>query len=213
MLSVELWHNETIAARAVASLKKNGFTAEYCADAAAAAEEVLKYIKKGMTVGFGGSMTIKDLGIAQKAEEIGAEILDHTNSSLSQDEKLTVMRRQLTSDLFLCSTNALTLDGELVNIDGVGNRVAAMTFGPKKNIVVAGINKVVINLDAAFDRIENVAAPMNSRRLERPNPCAKTGSCEDCQGQSRICRSYSVIKKSPSRSDFHVIIVGEKLGY
>ena len=105
------------------------------------------------------------------------------------------------------------MEGEIVNVDGNGNRVAALTFGPKKTVVVVGLNKVVRDLDEAFARIETRASPMNNKRLERPNPCTKTGLCEDCHGEGRICRVYQILSRRPFLSDFTVIIVGESLGY
>jgi hypothetical protein len=158
-------------------------------------------------------MTVRDLGIQELAAAAGCELLDHNAPGLAQDVKIGLLRRQLTCDLFISSSNAVTLDGEIVNVDGTGNRVAALTFGPKKTVVIVGINKVVRNSDEAFDRIETYASPMNNKRLDRPNPCVKTGVCMDCQGDSRICRVYSILRKRPSMSDFTVIVVGERLGY
>ncbi|MGL4370254.1 MAG: LUD domain-containing protein, partial [Spirochaetota bacterium] len=124
MNTVELWHNEAAAQRTVDALKKNGFNAVYIPDPEDAADEVMSHIAEGMSVGFGGSMTIQDLDIPRRAKAKGAVILDHNAPDIAPDEKLKVMRAQLSCDLFLCSSNALTVDGELVNIDGAGNRVA-----------------------------------------------------------------------------------------
>ena len=110
-------------------------------------------------------------------------------------------------------SNAVTLEGDIVNVDGAGNRVAALTFGPKKTVVVVGANKIVRDLDEAFERLETFASPMNNKRLDRPNPCVKSGHCEDCHGEARICRVYQILRRRPSLSDFTVIIVGEALGY
>lgn len=211
--SVEKWHVKTLAEAACASLVKNGFDAQYAEDAEAAAVLVESFIRKGSTVGIGGSMTLKKLGIAERAERLGAVLLDHSKKGLSQDDKMEVMRAQLTCDLFLSGTNAVTLDGELFNVDGNGNRVAALTFGPRKTVVVAGANKIVRNLAEAEERLRTEAAPMNSKRLDLPNPCTKAGICMDCRSERRICRVYSVLRRKPSRSDFTVILVGETLGY
>ena len=105
------------------------------------------------------------------------------------------------------------MDGYLVNVDGVGNRVAAMSFGPKKVVVITGINKITRDIESALDRVKLIAAPKNTKRLEKPNPCGKTGICMDCQGETRICNIYTVMKKKPTASDITVIIVGEILGY
>ena len=158
-------------------------------------------------------MTVKVLGLQDKAKAAGCEILDHNVPGLEPTAKLALLRRQLTCDVFVSGTNALTLEGELVNVDGNGNRVAALTFGPVKTIVVVGANKLVRDLDEAFARLELYASPMNNKRLDRPNPCVKTGVCMDCDGDTRICRVYQILRKKPSLSDFTIVIVGEELGF
>jgi hypothetical protein len=126
---------------------------------------------------------------------------------------MEIMRRQLTCDLFLTSSNAVTLSGWLVNIDGNGNRVAALTFGPKKVIVVAGRNKLVDgDLTAAIHRVKNIAAPPNAKRLNCNTPCAKTGFCANCNSPDRICRIIHVMDRKPRVADLHVLIVNEDLG-
>lgn len=194
-------------------MKKNGFEAVYFSNRDEATEFVLDFVKPEMSVGCGGSVTLKELGIPEKAREKGAEILDHGQPGLSPQEKQDIRRKELVCDLFLSSTNAVTIDGYLVNVDGVGNRVAALSFGPKKVIVVVGINKLSSSIDAAFERIRSYAAPMNNKRLALDNPCADAGICKDCNTESRICRVYSVLKKRPTLSDFTVVLVGESLGY
>ncbi len=212
-MNINDWHNETLGQKVVQALQKNYFDAIYFPNRSEAAEYVLKYISNGSKVGFGGSVTIKELGIAEKALERGAKILDHNQPGLTAEEKNDIRRQQLTSDLFLCSTNAVTLDGYLVNIDGAGNRVAAMTFGPKKVIIVAGVNKITADVHTALKRIQNVASPKNNKRLNTSNPCAVSGLCSDCQSKARTCRIYSIMKRKPLFSDITVVIVGEELGY
>jgi L-lactate utilization protein LutB len=213
MNPVEEWHASTVGKAACEALKKNDFDAIYVPTGAEALEHIASLVKPGMKIGFGGSMTLKAIGAPERAKALGAEVLDHNVPGLSPEQKLAILRSQLTCDLFLSSSNAVTLDGEIVNVDGNGNRVAALTFGPAKTVVVVGINKIVLDLDAAFDRIELRASPMNNKRLERPNPCVKTGQCMDCQGPTRICRAYQILKRKPGLSDFTVIVVGEELGY
>jgi hypothetical protein len=166
-----------------------------------------------MKVGFGGSMTLRAIGALDRVRALGAEILDHNAPGLDQGRRLEILRSQLTCDLFLSSSNAVTLEGDIVNVDGNGNRVAALTFGPRKTIVVAGANKVVRDLDEALIRIETIASPMNNKRLDRPNPCVRSGTCEDCRLETRICRVYQILRRKPSLSDFTVILVGEALGF
>lgn len=213
MNPVEEWHASTVGEAACEALRKNDFNAIYVPTGAEALGHIASLVKPGMKIGFGGSMTLKALGASERVRSLGAEILDHNAPGLSPEQKLAILRSQLTCDLFLSSSNAVTLDGEIVNVDGNGNRVAALTFGPVRTVVVVGINKIVLDLDAAFDRIELRASPMNNKRLERPNPCVKSGQCMDCQGPTRICRAYQILKRKPGLSDFTVIVVGEELGY
>ncbi|HHT63530.1 MAG: lactate utilization protein [Bacillota bacterium] len=212
-MSIKKWHRDTLGNKVVQALKKNEFDALYCTTGKEAVAQVLKYITPGAIVGVGGSVTIGELGILEKAEALGAKVLNHNKPGLSPEEKLDIRRRQLLSDVFLCSSNAITLDGYLVNVDGTGNRVAAMTFGPKKIVIVAGTNKICQDEKAAFDRIKMIASPINNKRLNIANPCATGGVCCDCKGKERICRVYSVLKRRPSCSDITVILVGEDLGY
>lgn len=213
MENINKWHNEIIGEKVVKALKENYFDAIYFEKKEDAAKYILDNVKDGDSVGFGGSVTIQQLGVKYKIKEMNTTILDHGDPSLTAEEKLNVKRAQLTSDLFLCSSNAITMNGELVNIDGAGNRVAAMTFGPKKVIVVAGINKIATDESSAFERIQVLAAPKNTKRLSKSTPCTKTGVCMNCKNEDRICRIYSVIKRMPMGADMTVIIVGEDMGY
>ncbi|WP_304221497.1 lactate utilization protein [Gracilinema caldarium] len=210
---VETWRDETIGAAAVKALQKNGFDAEFVSTMEEAAKRIMEFIGAGKRIGFGGSMTIKALGIADKAKTLGAVILDHNVPGLSAEQKMEILRSQLTCDVFISSSNAVTLDGYIVNVDGNGNRVAALTFGPQKTVVVIGTNKIVRNLEEAQARIETITSPMNNKRLDKPNPCVKTGICQDCALETRICRAYQVLRRKPSLSDFTVIVVGTSLGF
>lgn len=213
MDTVTSWRADTIGDSAVRALKKNGFDAMYVKTGAEALALVAKHFKKGMTVGFGGSMTVRGIGVQDSAKAAGCELLDHNAPGLTPDVKTSILKRQLTSDLFVSGSNAVTLEGEIVNVDGTGNRVAALSFGPTKTIVVVGINKIVRDLDEAFAHIESWAAPMNNKRLDKPNPCVKAGVCMDCDGDTRLCRVYQILRKRPSGTDFTVIVVGEELGF
>ena len=213
MKEIHNWHNEVMGLKVVEAFKKNMFSAVYFKTGEEASEFIMGNIKPGDKVGFGGSASVKGLGIQEKVKSIGAVVLDHGDPALSPEEKMETMRGELLSDVFLCSSNAVTLDGELVNIDGVGNRVAAMSFGPRKVIVVVGVNKIRKNQAEAFQRIEQVAAPKNCKRLSMPNPCTQTGICSDCKSETRACRIYSVIKRNPMRTDITVVVIGKELGF
>ncbi len=207
------WHHEQRCEKAVEALGQNGFIASYCRSSAEARDYILGQGGEAKSVGFGGSRTIVDLGVQEEFASQGKEILNHGIPGLEPAEKMEIMRRQLTCDLFLTSSNAVTLSGWLVNIDGNGNRVAALTFGPKKSIVVAGRNKLVDgDLAAAIHRVKNIAAPPNSRRLNCNTPCAKTGFCANCNSPERICRILHVMDRKPRVADLHVLIVNEDLG-
>ncbi len=208
------WSYEQKCAKAVEALGKNGFTAIYCRTAREAGDYILAEARNALSIGFGGSMSIVDLGIAETLREMGKELLMHSAPGLSPAERLAVMRRQLTCDLFLTGTNAVTLSGCLVNIDATGNRVGSMFFGPHKVIVVAGRNKLVDgDIADAVRRIKNCASPPNARRLNYSTPCAKTGFCVDCNSPDRICRITTVIDRKPRLTDLHVLVVNEEMGF
>ncbi len=207
------WHNETLGCKTVEALKKNGFEAVWCSTAAEAKDKIMELIPEGTSVGLGGSWTVKGLGLPEALAERGNTLLDHGAPGLTNEERLEIRKMQLTCDVFLTGTNAVTMNGELVNTDGVGNRVAAMIFGPGRVIVVMGANKIVKDLDEALERIERVAAPINNKRLGTPNPCTQTGLCMNCQGPTRICNITTVLWKRPKATNFHVILVGDDLGF
>jgi hypothetical protein len=209
-----LWTHEQKCLKAVAALQKNGFGAEYCATSHEAFECIVRESADAASVGFGGSMSIVGLGVEARLREMGKEILNHADPALSRDERIEVMRRQLTSDLFLSGTNALTLSGELVNIDATGNRAAAMFFGPRKVVVVAGRNKLVDGtVHDAIQRVKNWATPPNARRLSFKTPCASTGFCSDCNSPDRLCRVTTVIDRKPRFTDVRVLVVNADLGF
>ncbi len=212
-MEIQNWHKESIGKKVVDALIKNEFDALYVSTAKEAATFIMDHVKPKTKVGFGGSMTISNMGIQDKVKAAGAIVLDHGTPDLTFEERVTIAKEELLSDLYLCSSNAITLDGTLVNIDGMGNRVSAMSFGPKKVIVVVSTDKIGKDEKAAFARLEGIASPMNNKRLDTQNPCTKTGVCVNCQTKTRICRVYSVIKKKPLATDITVVIVGESAGY
>lgn len=214
MNEFQSWHNDTLGAKAVEALNKNNFNAVYVKTRQEAIDQVLSLIPQDATIGVGGSWTINvELGISALLEDRGHTVYNHNKPGLSPEESLDLRRKELTSDVFLSGTNALTLDGKLVNVDGAGNRVAAMIFGPKKVIIVTGVNKIVRDVAEAERRIELHAAPINNKRLSRPNPCTQTGVCMDCQGPTRICNVTTILRKRPAAVEFHVVVVGEELGF
>ncbi|MFZ5651874.1 MAG: lactate utilization protein [Bacillota bacterium] len=202
------------AERVVAALKKNLFEALYIPTGEQAVEEIMKRIPEAASVGVGGSLTLRQLGVVDLLKKRGHEVYDHWQPGLDPGEVNKMRRGQLTSDVFLSSTNAVTAEGHLVNIDGVGNRVASMTFGPGKVIVVAGINKIVRDQKSAMERIKNEVAPLNFTRLNFATPCTKTTFCSDCSSPARGCKVTVVTEVKPGGiPEFLVIIIGERLGF
>jgi len=209
-LEIGLWHFEQRGKRCVEALRKNGFDALFLPDRESARDRLLAECDKAVSIGFGGSMTVAELGIHEALAGKGKRLLDH--GRVPAAEKAAVRLEELTCDLFLSGTNAVTLNGCLVNLDMNGNRTNAMTFGPKKIVVVAGANKIVADVAEAIKRIKSVAAPRNARRLQLSTPCAATGLCEECSSPQRICRVYSIIERRPPNSDITVIVCGEPMG-
>jgi len=208
------WTHEQKCQKAVESLGKHDFTALYCATPQEAFDYILAEAADAHRIGFGGSMTIVGLGIEAALREQGKEILNHGIQGLSRDERLEIMRRQLTCDLFLSGCNALTLNGELVNIDATGNRVAAMSFGPRKVIVVAGRNKLVDGtVQEAITRVKGWATPPNAKRLSFNTPCARTGFCSNCNSPDRLCRVTTIIDRRPRFTDVRVLVVNADMGF
>lgn len=208
--------NETVAASIIANLRKRRMDGSYAAGAAQARDEVLAMLPAGATIYRCPSMTTAGMGLWEKiAERPDLTVIDHYRPGLSPEESMRLRREGLLADVLITGTNAITLDGRLVNLDAVGNRVAAMTFGPKKVILVIGMNKVVPDLDAAKARVKHFAATVNALRTGYDIPCAKTGLCSDCDSPQRICNIWNVIEGQVGiqKGRIHVKLVGENLGY
>lgn len=213
MLDQLTWHKEQRLEQAAKALGKHGFSALWVPTREEARDKVLELVPAGARVGIGGSITIRQLGVLEALEERGNPIVHHWQPGLTREADLAIRREELTAEVFLASSNAVTLTGELVNIDGIGNRTGAQSFGPGKIILVAGINKLARDVTEGLWRTRNVAAPMNARRTGAKTPCAVTGHCSDCDSPDRICRVVTILERQPSRSDITVILVGEELGY
>lgn len=195
------------------NLRQNKMKPYYAENSEKARDIVRELVKNDRLITSGGSVTLKESGVIEMLKsEFGEAYLDRS-AGKDREEVEDIMRRAFVSDTFLASTNALTEDGELYNVDGNGNRVSAMIFGPRQVIIVAGANKIVKDIDEARDRVEKTAAPMNTVRLEKATPCAKTGVCGHCRSDDRICCSYVVLAQQRVPDRIKVIIVDEKLGY
>ena len=206
--------NEKVAAQIIQKLEKRRMEGSYASSAAQAKTEVLAMIPQGATVFRCGSMTAAGMGLWEDISDLPeVKLIDPYQPELKPEEGLELRRQGLTADVMIASSNAITLDGKLVNLDGMGNRVASMAFGPKKVILLVGMNKVAANLESAMDRVKHRAAPINNVRYGLKNPCVETGLCSDCRTPQRICNMWSIIEGHMIQNRIHVKLIGEDLGY
>lgn len=206
--------NALLAEKLVGNLKQRHYEAFFCHTAQEAVEKITGMIPEGSSVTWGGSMTIRDMGLTRALHN--KEGLDIWDRDLAPDREAAqkIYRRAFYADYYLSSVNAMSEDGEIVNIDGNGNRVAAITFGPKHVILVVGINKVAQNLEAAISRARSLAAPVNMMRFADLNtPCKHDGTCHDCKSPDSICNYIQIMRNSHPTGRHIVVIVGEELGY
>ena len=203
---------ETAAETLIKNLDKRGMEAYYVDNAEDALNMALRFVTPGSSVSWGGSMTITDIGLIDALKVGDYTVLDRM-APMSDEEKRELYGKVATCDYYFMSSNAITMDGELVNIDGIGNRVASLIFGPANVIIIAGMNKVVDNIEAAVDRARNTAAPINTIRLNRKTPCTQTGRCMDCMSPECICNQFVVTRRSMPAGRIKIILVGEELGY
>ena len=206
-------HQQIIFETTVTALEKNGFKAILAETKEEATNKIMEIAKDCSSVGVAGTHTVRALGVLPKLEEAGKAMSDHWKFKPGTPEEVECRKNQGRVDLFLTSSNAVTMNGEIVNRDGCGNRTNAMTFGPKKVVVVIGKNKITPDLESAIARIEEVAAPIRAMSLNRKTPCVKSGYCMDCDSPERICRITSIIHRRPMLTDMTVIIIPEDLGY
>ena len=195
----------------VKQLQLRHFDAYYCANKEEALKKALELIPEGASVGWGGAMSAEQIGLMDAVKNGNYGAIDRAACN-TQEERDQAMKDCMSADVFLTGANGLSMDGEMVNIDGFGNRVAAIIFGPKSVIVVAGMNKVEDDLDAAVNRARTVAAPMNQMRFQHPNPCTATGTCADCKSQTCICNHIVITRHCRPVGRIKFILVGEDLG-
>jgi hypothetical protein len=207
------WHRRKIGESCVEALKRNDFDARWADTVEEAKEICLELTAPHDTFGFGGSDTSRSLGLVEALTEAGKTVYDHWQPDLSAESDMEIRRAQLSCDCFVCSANAISVGGEIVNVDGIGNRTSAMAFGPRKVIVVAGMNKVTADLHAALRRVKEVAAPMRARSLSMKTPCAKTGVCIDCSAPQRICRVTTILHRRPMKTDVSVVLINAEMGF
>ena len=196
----------------IKKLETRGIEGHYCATSQDALEAILALIPEGSVVANGGSMTIEEIGLLPAIKEGNYKYIDRF-AAKTPEEKKASYSAIVASDYYLMSTNAITLDGVLVNTDGAGNRVACLIHGPANVIVVTGMNKVVTTIEEAIDRINNIATPANSIRLNKNTPCAATGVCCDCTDPTCIRAQTVITRRSMIPGRIKVFMIGEELGY
>lgn len=212
---IKAWRLECQAVRLIKKMEKRGFNAVYAPTAEEAKKMVLDLVPPTGAVALLGSQTLNQIGVYAELRAGGRELVDHAlqTKGLSPAEAHAYRKRVFAAETMLASANALDDDGRIYNIDGTGNRVAAMIYGPDKVILAVSLNKVAANPEQAWRRARQVASPMNSKRLEYPNPCTQSGHCHDCQLESSICCYFTVIDRSRPIGRINVVLIGVEQGY
>jgi len=205
----EVKRNELLAKKVIKGLESRNMTGYYAANAEEALAKALELIPEGASVTMGGCMSAREIGLVDALKEGNYNFIDRDNI----EDKRAAMLAAYDADFFLSSANAMTEDGELVNIDGNSNRVSAIAQGPKQVLFIVGMNKVCDDLDGAMKRARNVAAPINAQRFGLDTPCAKTGSCMNCKSPDTICCQFLITRFSRHKGRIHVILVNDKLGF
>ena len=206
--------NEALGRKICGALLSNGYkTAEYAHDAAGAVEIAAAMIPGGASVGIPGTVTVRQTGLIGRLEDKGCRIFHHWDPALAGEARSARLAEENAADWFVTSSNAITYDGKMVNIDGTGNRIAGMAWGRNSILYIIGINKAARDLESAIARSRDVATPPNNVRVGVDAPCVKLGRCVDCGIPGRTCRAVLILERVPFGRDAHVIIVGQALGY
>ena len=207
------WLWEKLAETCIKNLKKHDFDAHFVSTPEQARALIIDMVSGYDTFGFGGSDTTRSLGVLEELKAQGKTIYDHWVKSQGPEENMDLRLQMGRCDCFFTSANAISAEGEVINVDGVGNRTSAMAFGPKKVVIVAGMNKVTHDLESALRRVREVAGPMRAKSFGVETPCAETGVCSDCDSPQRICRITTILHRRPMLTDITVILVNEALGF
>lgn len=207
------WVNDKKIERTISNLEKNNIKGYYAKNN----DEILNIIKgiakEGEVVAVGGSMSLFETKVIDFLRSGRYDFLDRYKENLTPDDIKDIYRKSFSADTYFASANAITEEGEIFNVDGNGNRVAAMLYGPDKVILIVGVNKIVKNLDEAIKRNKDISGPANAKRLNTQTPCAKVGYCMDCKSKDRICCEYTVIKRQRIDNRMHVIFVNDIVGF
>ena len=209
-------HTRTAAEKLIKNLEKRGFDAYYADSKTEALDLVKQLIPAGSSISWGGSMSREEMGIDEylikSAEEKNYKLLDRF-AAKTDEERRAILAQAFLCDWFIMGINAITTDGILVNTDGSGNRLSFLLHGPKNVLVLAGINKLAADEEAALKRIKYIAAPMNVMRLGKNTPCAKTATCSDCLNDDCICSHTIYTRRSAPKGRLKVLVIGEEVGY
>ena len=206
---------ERKAATVIKALAEQNIDAAYYDNARDAIAAICKMIPPGATVGLGGSTTVVESGLVDALRGLDINLLDRYRDGVTSQQQFDMRIQGLTSNVFIASCNAVTMDGKLVNEDGLGNRVACMIFGPEKVILMVGCNKIVRTVDEGIARIKNICAPLNSIRFNVDTPCSRLGFCDDsaCRPPKRICSQIGIIESNAIAGRMNIVFVGEDLGF
>ena len=204
--------NDLLGTTLVENFNKRFFESYYCSTKEEAKNKALSLIKEGSSVSWGGSMSIIECGLLDEIKGGNYKVIDR-DSAKDLNERQDLMRQAFSADTFLMSANAVSQQGELVNIDGLGNRIAALCYGPEQVIVIAGLNKVAPDLDSAIKRARNVASPINTQRFNLDTPCTEKGACYDCKNPDCICAQMVITRISRPKNRIKIIFCGENLGF
>lgn len=204
--------NQRLAAKMIKNLQQRHYDAYFCKDTSALLNKVKELIPEGSSISWGGSASIRDTGITKMLKEGNYVVYDRDDAH-TEEEKLSAYRKAFDCNFYLASANAISEDGVIVNIDGNGNRVAAITWGPEHVILVIGLNKVCQDVDAAIKRARSTAAPINMARFDNNTPCQIDGTCHDCKSPESICNYISIQRMSHPTRRHIVLLLGENIGY
>lgn len=211
-MSAKAIYYENLADSLIGKFNKRGIEGYYCEDAKEALLMAKRFLTPGCSISWGGSETLEEIGLIDYLNESDYILYDR-HTAKTPEESSAMYSKIVTADYFFMSSNAITLDGQLVNIDGRGNRVACLITGPKNVIIIAGMNKIVTDVDTGIERVRNMAAPPNTVRLNRKTPCAELGKCANCLVDDCICCEIVITRKSMIPGRIKVILVGQELGY
>jgi len=206
-------HNELKIQKAIENFLKRNFEAYYFENKQLAIDFFFSKITKEQSIGYGGSRTLTQLSLIQKLKSEGYKILDRNNESNTPEMRAKIERDIFSSEIFISSANAVSIEGQIVNIDLFANRVGAMSFGPKEVYLFIGFNKISDDLQDAIHRAKNIAAPMNAIRFNKNTPCTKTGRCIDCFSPDRICATTTIIDWCQPKGRIKLLFINEELGF